>query len=140
MIREVEDVGYLSHDGCVIKENGVWNIYTYSFNTLVLDTTKPNVVLEESKLKSIIKMGFTIQYLIYLCNELGKHYLMHALQRLSTSELWDEANLDFYKVVIKLSELVDEYSAEDIGRMLHLQSYIVSVISSYLEIYDFIES
>lgn len=135
--KPVESVGYLSHDGCVIMENSVWNIYNYSFNTLILDNTVPQVSVTHDKVYDILKMGFTVDYLKYLVGT-DDTVTLDSINKYDTLSAWKDSNKDFNKVVVKLSEVMDKYSPEQLGSILGLKSYIISVLIQYLEIYDFV--
>lgn len=133
----VTQVGYLSYDGCVIKEDNNWNIYNYSFGTLIIDDRKPDVSLTPDKIENLIKAGFTKEYLITLTDDMR---IKSCIARYTTMKLWQQSNRDFCEIVAKFSNLIQEYSAEKIGNTLGLRPYIVTVISQYLEINNFINS
>lgn len=134
----VDDVGFLSHEGCVVLVNSEWLIYNYDFGTLIQDSTVPDVQITVPKIWDLLKKGFTEPYLLHLAKDTLDMTLVRALNEGKTDAAWDAANEDFHKIIIKLSELIDDYSAEEIGSILGLKTYIVSVIAQYLEIYDFV--
>lgn len=136
----VEEVGFLSHDGCVIKNNGGWEIYNYDFGTLMHDNTIPDVNLTVDKVTDLLKKGFTAEYLTYLAQNNDDTAVIDVLSFANTLAAWEKTNHDFCKVIIKLSELIGDYSAEEIGSILGLKPYIISVITQYLEINNFVSS
>lgn len=136
----VEDVGFLSHDGCVIWDGAEWIIYNYDFGTLIVDETLPDVQITKAKVYELLKKGFSERYLLHLVGNTDDISLKELLSCGKTFLAWEDANQDFHKVVVKLSELIDEYSADQIGSILGLKPYIVSVITQYLEIYNFVSS
>lgn len=131
----VSKLGYLSYDGCVFKNGGSWEIYTYSFGVLTIDERIPNVTVTRDKIKDIIKSGFSTDYLMTLTSD---PYVMREIRQYDTMDMWKESNDDFTSIVSKLSTLTKEYSAEKIGSVLGLRPYIVSVVTQYLEINNFI--
>lgn len=136
----VDEVGFLSHEGCVIQNNGEWEIYNYDFGTLIRDTTVPDVSVTANKVNDLLKKGFTAKYLMYLVQDIGDTAVLGLLEYANTLGAWEKANQDFYRVIVKLSELIGDYSAEEIGSILGLKPYIVSVITQYLEINNFVSS
>lgn len=134
----VEDVGFLSHEGCVIQSNGEWEIYNYAFGTLQRDVTVPDVQLSASQVYELLKKGFTDKYLIYLASMKSDMSSIQALSSANTLSAWEDANKDLYTVIVRLSELIGEYSAEQLGTILGLKPYIISIIMQYLEINNFI--
>ncbi len=136
----VDDVGFLSHEGCVIQSEGEWLIYTYDFGTLIQDESVPDVQITVSKVNELLKKGFSERYLSYLVQDTNDMTLINTLSHGNTFTAWESANEDFHKIIVKLSELIGDYSAEEIGSILGLKPYIVSVITQYLEIYNFVSS
>lgn len=137
---QVEDVGFLSYDGCVVMQGGQWVIYTYSYGCLTEDKTIPDVTVTSDKIEALLQKGFTTHYLSYLVRFDDDIRTKQALTIYNTFEVWKRTNMDFVKIVRKLSELAGDYSAEQIGSIIGLKSYIVSVIMQYLEIKDFVNT
>lgn len=136
----VQDVGYLSYDGCVVMQNGEWVIYNYSFGTLIEDKTIPDVDITSDVVVTLLQKGFTTSYLTYLSQNNGDELLQQTLMLYDTNDIWRQTNIDFIKMLKKLSELTETYTVEQIGNVIGLKSYVVSVIMQYLEIKDFLDT
>lgn len=133
----IDEVGFLSHDGCVVKIDGRFIIYNYEFGTLIEDTTKPDVSFGQD-VTELLQLGFTVSYLRYLSNELGLGINLSNLTEYDTLCAWETANDDFTKIVMRLSEIMDSYTPSQLGQILGLRPYIISVITQYLEVNNFI--
>lgn len=136
----VEDVGFLSYDGCVVMQGGQWVIYTYSYGCLTEDKTVPDVIVTSDRVIQLLQKGFSTHYLSYLARFDDDIKVKQMLTIYNTFDVWKQTNMDFVKIIKKLSELTGDYSVEQIGSIIGLKSYIVSVIMQYLEIKDFVNT
>jgi len=133
---EIEQIGFLSHNGCVVMQHGEWVIYQADFGVLTKDSSTPHVTITADSVINIIKKGFTTEYIKTLVDE-NDYETLSVIKRVNVNELWSIANKDFINMIKKLYELTDTYSTERIGDSMGLKPHVVSVLMQYLEIKDF---
>jgi hypothetical protein len=132
-VLKIENYGLLSNDGLVVKINGVWTAYRYSFGYLE-DRDKVNLQdVTQNRITQLLASGFSSDYLMYLFQQKSQPT---KIDRVLQVKAWTVANAKCVGVLKDLSHLASHWRVSDIKMTLNLSASITCVLRIYTTLRD----